>query len=366
MLTQTGIKKMQYRQDPLASHETGNPRTGSRCAVPSVAVALLTLLMAQPVAALELVDDFGENPGELQMYLHRPAAFTDDLPLVVALHGCRQSAADFDDETGLTELAEEVPFLLLLPEQRTKNMSRRCFRWYDTDDNRPGRGESASILAMIEKVVDDEGVDRNRIYVLGLSAGGAMTAVLLSNYPERFAGGAIFAGLPYGCNRSSGFFDFTWNWFHYSPFALDGADASYACGVAGFPGRDRDGEVWADFIVQNAESLPERWPLLSIWQGTNDATVDPDNLTELTEQWTTVQRIDTEADDQEIVGDATRQVYHDEAGVPRVETWSLEGFGHAFPIDADNDPDNCGLEAAYVVNANLCAVRRVADFWQLR
>jgi poly(3-hydroxybutyrate) depolymerase len=328
-------------------------------------LVLIALLLVQPAAALEPVDDFGENPGDLQMYLHQPAEFTDHLPLVVALHGCRQTAADFDDETGLKALAEEIPFLLLLPEQTEKNMARRCFRWYDTEDNRPGRGESASILAMIDKVIDDEGVDPARVFVLGLSAGGAMTAVLLANYPDRFAGGAIFAGLPFGCNRPAGFFDVIWNWFHYSPFALDGADASYACGIAGFQSPDRDGEAWAEFVTQNAETLPEHWPLVSLWQGTRDATVDPDNLTELTEQWTTVQGIDTVADDQEVFDNATREVYRDAAGSPRVETWLLEGFGHAVPIDADSDVDECGVAGGFVLNAKLCAVRRIAAFWGL-
>jgi len=343
-----------------------SPNTVLRSIIALIIVSLIALLWSPPATALERVDDFGENPGELLMYLHRPTAFSDDLPLVVALHGCRQTAADFDDETGLMALAEEIPFLLLLPEQRERNMPRRCFRWYDTNDNRPGRGESASILSMIDTAIEDEGVDPARVFVLGLSAGGAMTAVLLSNYPGRFAGGAIFAGLPYGCNRPAGMFDVTWNWLHFNPFVLDGADASYACGVAGFQRADRDGKAWADYVTQNTESLPERWPLVSLWQGTGDKTVDPDNLHELTEQWTTVQNIDAVADAQQIIGNATRKLYHDEAGNPRVETWSLEGFGHAMPIDADSDPDDCGLEAAYVVNADLCAVRRVAQFWQLR
>ena len=350
----------------MAPYQRGTSVRGLRLATRMVWVACMALFIAQPSAALEPVPAFGDNPGELAMYLHRPAAFQEGLPLVVALHGCTQTASDFDNETGLVALAEETPFLLVLAEQSEANMARRCFRWYDTDDNRPGIGESASILAMIDTAIDLEGADPERVYVLGLSAGGAMTAVLLANYPNRFAGGAIFAGLPYGCNRPVGPFDVYWNWLHFNPFAIDGADASYACGIVGFSPTDRDPEDWARYVLENVDRVPGQWPLLSIWQGTADTTVDPDNLRELTEQWTAVQGIDATADERQTVGDAVREVYHDDAGNPRVETWALDDLEHAVPIDADGDPDACGLEADYIVNANVCAVRRIAEFWQLQ
>jgi poly(3-hydroxybutyrate) depolymerase len=337
-----------------------------RCLLQATASILITLFTAQPVLALEPVSDFGPDPGNLLMFLHRPSGHEEGLPLVVALHGCTQTAADFDDETGLVALAEEIPFLLLLPEQREGNMSRRCFRWYDQSDNRPGLGESASILEMIDFVIKTEGVDPDRVFVLGLSAGGAMTSVLMANYPSRFAGGAIFGGLPFDCNRPTGTFDAFWNLLHFSPFPLDGADASFACGIAGYSLTDRDAVEWAGYITETASMVPERWPLVSLWQGTGDATVDPDNLRELTEQWTAIQGIDAVADAEQTVGSAVREVYRDEAGNPRVETWSIENFGHAIPIDADGDPDVCGLETEVSSNANLCAIRRVADFWHLQ
>jgi poly(3-hydroxybutyrate) depolymerase len=201
---------------------------------------------------------------------------------------------------------------------------------------------------------------------MGHSAGGAMAAVMLANYPNRFSGGAIFAGLPVGCNRPAGAFDVFWRSLQVKSIAPDGADASYACGIGGFDLTDRDGVEWAGYVTDSAETLLESWPLLSLWQGTADTIVNPDNLRELTEQWTTVQGIDPVADEREVVGSAIREVYHDTAGIARIETWSLEGFGHAVPIDSDADPEVCGLEAEYVANANLCAIRRVADFWQLR
>ncbi|MCE6959129.1 PHB depolymerase family esterase [Cereibacter sphaeroides] len=317
-----------------------------------------------PALALEPVQDFVDNPGDLRMYLHRPAGIRPGLPLVVALHGCTQSAAGFDDETGLAALAEEVPFVLLLPEQQPRNMARRCFRWYDAGDNRPGQGESASILSMIEAAIESEKVDPGRVFILGLSAGGAMTAVMMANYPDRFAGGAILAGLPYGCNRPVSAFDFFWTWYHHGA-AADGADAAYACGIGGIDRTDRDAEEWAGFVLDAAGQAPARWPLVSLWQGAADPTVDPANLRELTEQWTAVQGIDAIADEERAFGSATRERYLDDEGNLRLETWTLGSLGHAVPIDADGEPESCGFEAAHIDDAGLCAVRRIAEFWRL-
>ena len=335
--------------------------------ITSWVVLLLVLGLLAPVqaVALERVVEFGENPGQLDMYLHRPDNFEAALPLVVALHGCRQTAEDFDNETGLLALAEETPFVLLLPQQRAGNMSLGCFRWYDPNDNRPGHGESASIRAMIDAAIDRHAADPKRVFVFGLSAGGAMTSVLLANYPDRFAGGAVIAATPFDCNRPTGWFDWVWYWLNMNPFALDGADASYACGIRGGSTTDRSAAEWGTFVRSVAGSTPETWPSVSIWQGDSDGTVDPDNLHELVEQWTNVHGIDAVADTTETFGRATRKIYRDAAENARVETWSIAGFPHAVPIDPDGDPVTCGVQADFMVDANLCAVRRIAAFWQL-
>jgi poly(3-hydroxybutyrate) depolymerase len=339
---------------------------GPRSGLLSIFVGLVASLShGGPAVALETVSEFGDNPGALEMFIHRPAEFRDGLPLVVALHGCTQTAGQFDDETGLVALAEEVPFVLVLPQQRPENMERRCFRWYDREDNRPGLGESASILSMIGTAIDQNAVDPDRVYVLGLSAGGAMTAVMLANHPDRFAGGAIFAATPFDCNRPSGVFDWTWYWLHYSPFAPDGADAAYACGIGVPLTRDRTGEEWARYVRDVAEETPERWPPVSLWHGGGDETVDPDNLVELIEQWTAVNGIDAVPDQSERIGNASRDVYTDATGAALVEAWSLDDFPHAFPIDADGTSEPCGIPAEYIVDTDLCAIRRLVDFWGL-
>ena len=332
------------------------------------AILLLGLVLVAPdrAVALEPVADFGDNPGQLDMYVHRPAAFRAGLPLVVALHGCRQTAANFDDETGLVRLAEETPFVLLLPQQRPDNMAIRCFRWYDRDNNRPGRGESASIRAMIDTAITRYEIAPNSVFILGLSAGGAMAAVLLANYPDRFAGGAVIAGVPFDCNQPSGFFDWLWwSWHNARLFGWDGADASYACGIRGGNTTDRSAAEWGSFVRSAGSDTPETWPLISIWQGDDDETVDPGNLGELVEQWTNVHGIDAEADTRETIGTATRDIYLDADGKPRVEAWTIKGFPHAFPIDPDGNPESCGIKADYIADANLCAVRRIMAFWQL-
>jgi len=361
-----GSSNIYGRPVPLASCPTGNVVKWIKRYAQTTVIAFVALFLAQPVTALELVSSFGENPGDLLMYVHRPSGFREGLPLVVALHGCTQTATDFDDETGLIALAEEIPFLLVLPEQRAENMARRCFRWYDTHDNQPGLGESASILAMVDAAIESEGVDPNGVYILGHSAGGAMAAVMLANYPNRFAGGAVIAGLPVGCNRPSGAFDLVWKSLQVKSIAPDGADASYSCGIGGFDVTYRDAVEWAGYVTDSAETLPETWPLLSLWQGTADTIVNPDNLHELTKQWTAVQDIDPVADEREVIGNALREVYRDSAGVARIETWSLDGFDHAVPIDTSGDRAACGEAADYVTPADICAVRRIADFWNLR
>lgn len=331
------------------------------------AVLCLALALLAPgrAAALEPVADFGPNPGRLAMYVHLPPGLPPGLPLVVALHGCRQTAADFDDETGLVALADETPFVLVLPQQSPDNMALRCFRWYDDGDNRPGAGESASILAMIDTALARYGADPQRVYVLGLSAGGAMTAVMLADYPDRFAGGGIVAGAPFDCNRPASAYDWLWYSLHWSPFALDGADASYACGIRGYGTTERSAAAWGGLVRDAAGPAPQAWPLVSIWQGAADDTVDPDNLGELVKQWTDVHGIDSVADTQETVNGAVRDVYRDAAGVARVEAWTIPDYPHAFPVDPDAAPEACGIAADYIEDANLCAVRRIAAFWGL-
>ena len=142
---------------------------------------------------------FGTNPGDLKMfsYLPRDQRARQKLPLVVVLHGCTQNAARYDTGAGWSTLATRYGFALLMPEQKPSNNANTCFNWFNPEDIARGSGEALSIRQMIARMAREHGIDQKRVFITGLSAGGAMTAVMLATYPEVFAGGAIIAGLPY-------------------------------------------------------------------------------------------------------------------------------------------------------------------------
>src|SRR3984957_15437188 len=154
-----------------------------------------------PAAADDRLRDFpefGSNPGSLRARIYVPTSLTKDAPLVVVLHGCTQTAAAYDHGSGWSQLAEREGFALLFPEQQRVNNPNLCFNWFVPGDIRRDGGEALSIGQMIGAVVATYRLDRSRIFVTGLSAGGAMASAMLATYPELFAGGAIIAGLPYG------------------------------------------------------------------------------------------------------------------------------------------------------------------------
>src|SRR5689334_21527755 len=121
---------------------------------------------------LKEVFGFGSNPGNLRMFSYLPANLADNPALVVVWHGCTQTAADYDLGAGWSTIADRYGFALLFPEQQRSNNPNGCFNWFLLEHSRRNQGELLSIRQMIEKSVTDYNVDRRRVFVTGLSAGG--------------------------------------------------------------------------------------------------------------------------------------------------------------------------------------------------
>lgn len=287
------------------------------------------------------VQDFGSNPGHLRMLVFQPPRPPrPGAPLVIVLHGCRQGAAGFATHSGWLDIATAFGIPLVLPEQAMANNRNRCFNWYRPDDVARGRGEAMSIRQMVSAAVRRFGSDRRRIFIVGLSAGGAMAVAMLAAYPAVFSGGAVVAGMPIGAASTS-------------PMALlrmHRAD----------PYRTRAGLV-AAVRARAAPRGKQRWPRLSIWQGGRDRTVDPANAELLAAQWSGLHGFDEApaADTTPLPG--TRRRSWGRTAMPGVELWTIAELGHGFPIDSG--VPGGGSAGPWIVEAGLSAARHIAAFW---
>lgn len=124
------------------------------------------------------------------------------LPLVVMLHGCTQDPDDFSAGTGMNERAREQGFFVLYPAQSQDANPSRCWNWFKHNHQRRGGGEPALLANLTQAVMQQHDIDARRVYIAGLSAGGAMAAIVAAAYPEIFAAVGVHSGLPSGAARN--------------------------------------------------------------------------------------------------------------------------------------------------------------------
>ena len=221
------------------------------------------------------------------------------MPLVVLLHGCQQDALDFSHGTAMNALAEEHQAMVLYPEQITSGNAMRCWNWFDPSHQQAGRGEPGMIAALARKMIAQHGADPDRVYVAGLSAGGAMAAVVANLYPHLFAAVGVHSGLAAGAAQSM---------MQAFSAMQEGAKGSHTT------------------------ALPT-----IVFHGSADQTVNPSNAKYITQAALAAFK----AEGLELVkskanvknpGDETadRTLYSDTNGKPLVESWRITAGPHAW------------------------------------
>jgi poly(hydroxyalkanoate) depolymerase family esterase len=307
-------------------------------------VAVLALVLTIPMAAagLDEVESFGSNPGNLRMFVHLPNDLPRQAPLVAVAHACFQTAADVAAHSGWVEMADAYRFALLFPQTSTDNEPKGgCFRTWEPEHQHRDEGEPLSVRQMIVWLLEHHSLDRERVFITGMSSGGLLTNVMLATYPELFAGGAPQSAYPYNCATTF--------------------DELKACAE----GRgDHTAAAWTGLVLAADPDYTGRRPRMSIWHGEADPLLLTVNLDLQLGQWAGVMGVDLTADEIDVIDGHTRKRYNGANGEPQIETYLIRGMGHAVAVDPDGTPA-CGEAAPFFVDADICAALWIARWFGL-
>jgi poly(hydroxyalkanoate) depolymerase family esterase len=287
---------------------------------------------------LRNLDQFGSNPGALGAWHHVPKHLPAAPALVVVLHGCTQTAAGYDAGSGWSALAEDYGFVVLFPEQVRQNNANLCFNWFNAADTRRDEGEAVSIRQMIATMVAEHHIDERRVYITGLSAGGAMANAMLACYPDVFAGGAIIAGLPYAAASTV-------------PEAFDRMRGQ------GLPKTDA-----LQASLRAASRHKGAWPTVSVWHGTGDNTVVPENAAAIVAQWRGVHGLQELSTSSVTFAKYSRAVWRDERGTDAIELYRIPGMAHGTPVDSST---GYGGGAPFMLDVGVSSTVEIARTWGL-
>ena len=292
---------------------------------------------------LKQVIAFGSNPGRLRMLRYVPENLPRKSPLVVVLHGCHQTAEAYDLGSGWSTLARERGFAVVYAEQTRSNNSNLCFNWFRPSNVARDRGEAMSIRQMVAKMATAHGIDRSRVFITGLSAGGAMAAAMLAAYPDLFRAGGIIAGLPFGAARD----------VHRALAAMRSAP-------------ERPAREWGD-LVRAASPVKRDYPAVSIWHGTKDQTVHLSNAEALVAQWLDVHGLESHAFTQSEVNGHIRYVWKDGSGRTAVELYLIHNMGHGTPLKPRSSARaRADTPGPYMLDAGISSSMHLATAWGLK
>lgn len=289
---------------PTASPQ---PFTPTPCSVIDGIVLNRSVDVDQPNAVMDAAGDFisgsHTHAGLTRNYkLYVPPLYAGRaLPLVVMLHGCTQDADDFAAGTEMNERAREQGFFVLYPTQSQDGNTQRCWNWFARAHHHRGSGEPALLADMTQSVITRYGIDAHRVYIAGLSAGGAMADIVASAYPEIYAAVGIHSGLPRGA----------------------------ATNVAGAFAVMKNGEPAAHSTAKvSAATVPS-----IVFHGDADHTVHPKNGEQvIAALLRSIESSEPSVEQGTASGgrNYTRSLYRANNGEPLAEHWLVKGAGHAW------------------------------------
>lgn len=286
---------------------------------------------------------FGDNPGKLDAYLHIPPNAVPGMPLMIVLHGCSQTAKDAAELTGWNELADSYGFYVLYPEQKVINNGSRCFNWFLEKDYQKNSGENASIKNMMSYVQAKYHLNALETYITGLSAGAAMSTIMIADYPELFKGAAVLSGGPYKSAEN-----------------IAGSFGALAGNV------DKSPEEWGDLVRAVNPAYQGTYPKLMIFHGKNDAIVDFKNCNELIEQWSNVLNISmTDTSVTHPQTDIARIAYLDALQVEQIIAIEVDNMGHALLVDPGSGVDQGGGKGIFAEDKNYFSSYWIAKQFDL-
>ncbi|MER7375012.1 extracellular catalytic domain type 1 short-chain-length polyhydroxyalkanoate depolymerase [Streptomyces lanatus] len=262
---------------------------------------------AVPTATLTEVTDFGANPSNLRMYVYVPDSVTANPAVLVAVHWCTGSGPDMYNGTEYDTLADQYGFVVVYP---SVTRSSKCFDVSSPQAlRRDGGSDPVGIKSMIDWATRTYDADTDRIFATGISSGAMMTNVLLGDYPDVFAAGAAFSGVPFGCFATT-----------------DGSEWNSACAQGTVT---RTAQQWGDIARAAYPGYTGPRPRMQLWHGTEDDVLRYSNFGEMIKQWTNVQGVaQTPAATDTPQSGWTRTRYGGTGDRAPVEAISLQGVGH--------------------------------------
>jgi len=277
---------------------------------------LVATLSCIHAASLTQVTGFGTNPTNVQMWIYVPTNLKTNPAIVVALHYCTGTAQAYFQNTKYASLADQRGFIVIYPNAPD---SGGCWDVHTNNTLRhDAGGDSLGVASMVRYTINRYNANARQVFATGTSSGAMMTEVLAGAYPDLFAAGSSFAGVPYGCFAGAGMWngDCAEGWITHTP------------------------QQWGDIVRQGYSGYTGARPRIQLWHGTGDTTLRYQNFVEATKQWSNVLDLTFSRNNtnnpiqgytQIVYGDGSRLVAYSAQGVPHNipvrETDVLSFFG---------------------------------------